>query len=634
VDDAHDADDRRLVTVLSEFASTLATDFSITSILDHVVRQITGILPVTSAGITLIEPHEDPRYVAASDAAALRFEELQSALGEGPCLLAYQSGTSVAVPDLGVEHRFPQFSPAAVASGLKAVFTFPLNHGSLRLGALDLYRDSMGLLNVDAMKVAQTLADVAAAYILNARAREEAHANSEELRHIATHDALTSLPNRVLLLERIEHAALRARRSNAPTAILFLDLDRFKRVNDTYGHETGDELLCAVGERLSRMIRPGDTLARVDGDEFVLLCEDLRESSDVDVLLARVQQAFATPFLVGEREISVSASVGVAYAGPGQPISGIMVAKADNAMYQAMREGIGRRRVVGLRDAPRSPSDDGLARDLREAVSQQRLDIAYQPIVRCHDGQVTGVEALLRWTHPKLGPISPLSVVALAERVGVIRELGFWVLERSCQDHARWLRADSSTRLDLAVNVSAHQLMDPNFAGDVRAILDRTGMAASHLVLEVTETVLIENLERARGALLALKTLGVQFALDDFGTGHSSLSYLHRLPIDIVKIDREFVADSDLASKRSAITAAVTHLAHTLDLTVVTEGVETLAHRTAAVEVGADFAQGYYFARPIEGQRVEQMLSRKSPDTIPLRLPLQPSAEDRGPDLD
>ncbi len=631
--DAYDVDDSRLVTVLSEFACTLATDFSTTSILDYLVRQIAGILPVTSAGVTLIEPHEDPRYVVASDAAALRFEELQSALGEGPCLLAYLCGTSVAVPDLGAEDRFPQFAPAAVASGLKAVFTFPLNYGSLRLGALDLYRDSAGPLNVDAMNVAQTLADVAAAYVLNARAREEAHAKSEELRHIATHDALTSLPNRLLLLERIEHAALRARRSNAPVAILFLDLDRFKRVNDAYGHETGDELLCAVGERLCGMIRPGDTLARVYGDEFVLLCEDLHETSDVDVVLARVQQAFVTPFLVGEREISVSASVGVAYAGPGQPISGTMVAKADNAMYRAKREGIGRRRVVGLRDAPRSPSDPGLGHDLREAVAQQCLDIAYQPIVRCHDGLVTGVEALLRWTHPKKGPVSPLTVVALAERAGVIKELGSWVLERSCLDHARWLRADSSTRLDLAVNVSAHQLMDPHFAGDVRAILDRTGMAASQLVVEVTETVLIENLGRARRALLALKTLGVKVALDDFGTGHSSLSYLHRLPIDIVKIDREFIADSAWARKRGAITAAVTHLAHTLDLAVVVEGVETLAHRAAAVEVGADFAQGFYFARPIEGQRVERMLSRMSADTIPLRLPLPRSAEGRGPHL-
>jgi diguanylate cyclase (GGDEF)-like protein len=310
--DTHDVDDSKLVRVLSEFAFTLATDFSILSILDHLVRQIVGILPVTSAGVTLIEPHQDPRYVAASDAAALRFEQLQSTIGEGPCLLAYHSGTSVAVPDLGAEERFPQFVAAAGDSGLKAVFTFPLNHGLLRLGALDLYRDSVGPLNANAMNVAQTLADVAAAYVLNARAREEAHAGSEELRHIATHDALTGLPNQLLLLERIEHAASRARRSNAHAALLFLDLDRFKRVNDTYGHETGDELLCAVGERLQRMIRPGDTLARLYGDEFVLLCEDLRASRDVDVLTARVQQAFVTPFLVGDCEIWVSASVGVA----------------------------------------------------------------------------------------------------------------------------------------------------------------------------------------------------------------------------------------------------------------------------------------------------------------------------------
>jgi diguanylate cyclase (GGDEF)-like protein len=631
VADAYDVDDGRLVGVLSEFAFTLATDFSILSILDHLVRQIVGILPVTSAGVTLIDPDEVPRYVAASDDEALRFEELQSAHGEGPCLLAYRSGTSVAVPDLGAEDRFPVFAPAAIASGLRAVFTFPLNHGSLRLGALDLYRDAVGPLHVDAMKVAQTLADVAAAYVLNARAREEADATCEELRHIATHDALTGLPNRLLLLERIDHAALRARRSNAPAAILFLDLDRFKRVNDTYGHQTGDELLCAVGERLSRIVRPGDTLARLYGDEFVLLCEDLQESRDVEVVSARLQQAFVTPFVVGDREISVSASVGVAYAGPGQRISGTMVAKADSAMYQAKREGIGRRRVVGLREAVRSPSDDTLVRDLRQALSQRALDIAYQPIVSCHDGLVTGVEALLRWTHPNRGPISALSVVALAERAGVITELGSWVLERACLDHARWRRAHSATRLDLAVNVSAHQLMDPHFADDVRAILDRTRMVASHLVLEVTETVLIENLGRARMALLALKTLGVKVALDDFGTGHSSLSYLHRLPIDIVKMDREFVADSAWASKRNAITAAMTHLAHTLNLAVVIEGVETLAHRTAAVEVGADFAQGHYFARPTESQGIERWLTQVSADT-PLRLPLGPPAEERGHD--
>jgi len=619
--DADHVDDGKLVRVLSEFAFTLATDFSILSILDHLVHQIVDILPVTSAGVTLIEPHQDPRYVAASDAAALRFEELQSTYGEGPCLLAHHSGSAVTVPDLGAESRFRQFAPVALASGLKAVFTFPLNHGSRRLGALDLYRDSVGPLNADAMVVAQTLADVTAAYVLNARAREEALARSEELRRTATHDALTGLPNRLLLLERIEHAAVRASGSNAAAAILFLDLDRFKRVNDTYGHETGDELLCAVVERLLRVIRPGDTLARLYGDEFVLLCEDLHDNRDVEVISARLQLAFANPFLVDDYEISISASVGVAYAGPGQRITGTMVAKADSAMFQAKRGGTARRRVVGLRGALRSPSDHRKGRDLREALSQQQLDMEYQPIVRCRDGLVTGVEALLRWTHPKRGPIPPLSVVALAERVGVITELGSWVLERSCLDHARWRRAHSGTMLDLAVNVSAHQLMDPNFADDVQAILDRTRMAAAHLVLEVTETVLIENLGRARMALLALKAIGVKVALDDFGTGHSSLSYLHRLPIDIVKIDREFVADSEWASKRSAITAAVTHLAHTLDLAVVIEGIETMAHRAAAVEVGADFAQGYYFARPVESQRVEGWLSGVRADS-PLRLPL------------
>ncbi|HEY0869652.1 MAG TPA: sensor domain-containing diguanylate cyclase, partial [Acidothermaceae bacterium] len=274
--------------VLSDFARTLATDFPIQGILDHLVRRIVDVLPVTGAGVTVISAESGPHYIAASDDSALRFEQLQSDLGDGPCVWAYRSGEPVAVPDLAGDDRFAQFGPPAVATGLAAVFTFPLRHGKGRLGALDLYRDTVGALDRGDMAAAQTLADVAAAYLLNAQAREEARVTSERFRHTALHDPLTGLPNRLLLQQRLEHAAQRAQRSHTNAAVLFVDLDRFKRVNDTHGHRVGDDLLCAIAERLTGLVRPGDTLARFSGDEFVFLCEDLTSAADVEALAERV----------------------------------------------------------------------------------------------------------------------------------------------------------------------------------------------------------------------------------------------------------------------------------------------------------------------------------------------------------
>ena len=616
-------DDRQLSSVLSEFAFTLATDFSITSILDHLVRRIVGVLPITSAGVTLIEPEESPRDVAASDESALRFVKLQTKLGEGPCLLAYESGEAVSIPDLALEDRFPDFTPAALDAGMAAVFTFPLNHGSRRLGALDLYRDTPGVLNDDAMEAAQTLADVAAAYVLNARSREEAHVTSGQMRHVATHDPLTGLPNRLLLLERIGHAAQRAERSRAPAAVLFVDLDHFKRVNDTYGHQVGDELLRAVAARLIQVVRPGDTLARIYGDEFVLLCEELHDHDDVDVLVDRVQLAFVEPFRVDVADIAVTASVGVAYAGPGVRISPALITDADRAMYDSKTGGPPDKAALSPEDEPSRARSAALGRDLRAALANEGLDVAYQPIVRCHDGSIVALEALLRWEHPVDGLISAESAVTVAERTGVIGEVGAWVLDHACRDRVRWQHEHSTASFDLTVNVSTHQLMAPDFTAEVSATLERTGMPAEKLVLEVTETLLIDDPVLAQAALLDLKALGLRLALDDFGTGYSSLTYLHRLPIDIVKIDRELVTEPNRGRKGTAITAAVTRLAHAVDLAVVIEGVETRAERTAALEAGADFAQGYFFARPVAAPEIDGMLSIADTARAAIVLPLQ-----------
>ena len=609
----------KLSAVLSEFARTLVTDFPIQGILDHLVERVAEILPVTAAGVTLIAEGMAPRYVAASNEFALRFEQLQSDLGQGPCRAAYESGQAVVVPDLATDDRFPQFGPAAVAGGLAAVFTFPLCHGSARLGALDLYRDAPGPLDPRDLSAAQTLADVVVAYLLNADARDEARITSDRLHHIALHDSLTGLPNRLMLHQRLEHAAQRALRSHANAAIIFADLDRFKDVNDTHGHQVGDELLRAVADRLSRLVRPGDTLARVYGDEFVVLCEDLHSADDVEVLAGRIVGSFAEPFRLDGRDVSITASVGMAFAGPGEAVSDHLIVEADEAMYRAKRSaGVDLHRVLDLRGAVHvdgacacACADDaaGFDRDLRAALEGDALDLAYQPIVRSADGEVAGVEALLRWTHPVRGSVPPARVVPVAEQSNLINQIGTWVLERSCRDHARWAAAQPGRIVDLAVNVSARQLTARSFPADVVTVLDRTGMDPARLVLEMTENILIDDSARVLAVLHDLRALGIRLALDDFGTGFSSLSYLRRLPVHIVKIDQSFVADIDGGPAGTAIVAGVTTMAHQLGLTVVAEGVETASQRDGISAIGCDAGQGRFYAPPLPSDDIGLLLA-------------------------
>jgi len=602
-------EEKKLSAVLSEFARTLITDFPIQGILDRLVQRIVEILPVTAAGVTLISEGRAPRYIAASDDSALRFEQLQTELWEGPCLLAYESGKAVAIPHWGIDDRFPRFAAAAAAAGLGAAFTFPLRqddgwHHSGPLGALDLYRDIPGDLRPRDMAAAQTLADVATVYLLNAEAREEARQTADRFRHSALHDALTGLPNRVLLEQRLEHAAQRAKRSRTTAAVLFADLDEFKQVNDVFGHHTGDELLIAVALRLSGLVRSGDTLARVSGDEFVLLCEDLDGLADVEILASRIDAALADPFRLADFELAVTASVGVAYAGPGEEISSRLLINADTAMYQAKRKGGARHQIIDLREALDTNDRNSLERDLRSAFAHDQLGIAYQPIVRTVDGLVIGVEALLRWTHPDRGPVPALSVVGVAEQSGLIIEIGGWVLERGCRDRGNWLQEYPGAPLGLAVNVSARQLMSPGFCGYVASTLAKTGMDPTALTLEMTEDILIEDSARARTVLADLKELGVRIALDDFGTGYSSLSYLRRLPIDILKIDQGFVSDIGHTNTGAAIVEAVTSLAHILGLTVIAEGVQTQSQHDKVNLIGCESAQGFFYARPMPSSEI------------------------------
>ncbi|QXC62433.1 EAL domain-containing protein [Aquihabitans sp. G128] len=600
----------RFSGVLAEFARTMGTDFPIQSILDHLVDRIVELLPITGAGVTLIAVDKEPHFIAASDDDALRFERLQSDVGEGPCIAAYASRRAVVVADLSVDDRFPRFAPLAVAAGLHAVCTLPLRHEDGCLGALDLYRDAPGGLDTEDLAAAQTLADVATAYLLNVRTREEVRAIGDRHQHIALHDPLTGLPNRRLLQERIEQAAQRARRSNSTAAVLFADLDRFKVVNDSHGHRAGDELLVSVARRLSELVRSGDTLARVSGDEFVFLCEDLSDETDAERLASRVNEVFDRPFVLTgvERPVSISASVGIAYAGPGAEISDQLVVEADMAMYQVKRRGGSGHQIIDMRAAMRTVDLHRLEQDLRVALQNDQLDVHYQPISHTPDRATAGVEALLRWEHPDRGWIPPATVIWVAEQSNQIAELGAWILERACRDHRAWLGVDPELDLDLAVNVSARQLLDPAFEQGLVDILHATDMAPTSLVLEVTESTFVDHDGAAGRVLAALDERGIRLALDDFGTGFSSLSYLCRLPIHIVKIDRSFIADLDHPETK-AIVSAIAGLAHDLELEIVAEGIETIDQANQVHALGCHYSQGFLLAEPVPADVIGERLA-------------------------
>jgi diguanylate cyclase (GGDEF)-like protein len=603
------SDDRLLSDVLSEFAHTLVTDFPIQGILDHLVQRIVDVLPISAAGVTVISPGVAPRYLAASNRAALRFEQLQTDLDEGPCLEAYHTGNAVAIADLHKVDRFPRFAREALAAGLVGVFTFPLRDGERRLGALDLYCDRPGPLAPEAMKIAQTLADVAAAYLHNAQARADIQDSADRCREMATHDSLTGLPNRTLLLERLEHAVLKARRSKHRAAVLFVDLDQFKAVNDRYGHTVGDELLVAVSNRMSAMLRPGDTVARISGDEFVILCEDLDDSYTAEQLAARVGSAIARPFTLSSCEVAVSASVGIAFSGRGDHLAEQVLVEADAAMYQAKRHGGAREQVLDLREQDEVAHVVRLERELAGAADRGEFRTEYQPMVDIGDGCISGVEALLRWDSPLHGAVAPTIFIPIAESCGLIDEIGQWVLRRSCQDRNGWSSPDIGD-LPISVNISAHQLMSSGFADGIAELIDRTGADPTLLILELTEGVFVKDAERALVVLTELRRLGLKLALDDFGTGYSSLSYLKRFPINTVKIDQGFVIDMEHDSSSHAIVSAIITLAHTLGMSVVAEGVETETQCRELSALGCDACQGHYFAYPMPAVELGALLHR------------------------
>ncbi|MCS6774969.1 MAG: EAL domain-containing protein [Chloroherpetonaceae bacterium] len=448
-----------------------------------------------------------------------------------------------------------------------------------------------------------------------------------QIAHQALHDALTGLPNRRLLMDRMQHAIQRMRRSQHAVAVLFIDLDNFKVVNDSMGHEAGDALLVAVTDRLQFCVRETDTLARLGGDEFVLLLEDLTHVSQACGIAERIITALSGPVHVGEHEVYVTASIGVAYSDDATTTPETLLRNADTAMYQAKARGRSGYTLFEPSMNARAIARMELEMGLRQALERDELRVVYQPIHDLRTGQLRGAEALVRWQHPERGLISPGEFLPVAEETGLIAAISYRVLEQACRQWQQWYHEHPVlAHLELSVNLCGKQLQDPRLVEQVTEILRRTGMPAERLCLEITEDELQLDPERAVARLQQIRDLGVHLAIDDFGTGYSSIGRLNQLPVHHLKIDRSFIRRLGQAEDAMTTVDAIIMLAHAMEVAVTAEGVETPDQCLELQRLSCDAAQGYLFAAPLSAEQFTQYLRQSAyfplpaeqlPDTLP-----------------
>ncbi|HZQ77247.1 MAG TPA: EAL domain-containing protein [Acidimicrobiia bacterium] len=444
--------------------------------------------------------------------------------------------------------------------------------------------------------------------VLNTRDIGDQKRLQDELSHQAFHDSLTGLANRALFKDRVEHALLRTRRRRRPLAVLFLDLDRFKAINDSFGHASGDALLTAVSQRLSGCVRAEDTVARLGGDEFAVLVENLAGDAELELVAERIRDTFREPIVIDGRELVVAASVGIALSHTGDETADDLLRNADLAMYRAKSGGGGARLYHPEMHAGIIERLE-LESDLRHALAREELYLVYQPIVDLATGRVSGAEALLRWQHPVRGVVSPVEFIPVAESTGLIVPIGEWVLRQACRDARRWSDLPGGEQLSVSVNLSGRQLQTSELASVVPQALLEAGLAPERLMLEMTESVMIDGDDETLAVLHELRRLGLRLGLDDFGTGYSSLSYLHRFPIDVIKIDRSFVERLTGEGDEASLADSIVRIAHGLRVTTVAEGIEDRAQLRALQTMGCDHGQGYHFARPMSGADFERYIA-------------------------
>lgn len=423
----------------------------------------------------------------------------------------------------------------------------------------------------------------------------------EKLLHEAFHDALTQLPNRTMFMDHLKLALERAKRSTQHVfAVLFIDLDRFKIINDSLGHALGDQLLVEVSNRLQRCLRPGDTVARLGGDEFTILLEDIKDIKEAIFVAERVQYEVSQPCTLDGHDTFTTASIGIALYAPSYQHPADLLRDADTAMYRAKAAGKAQHVIFDSVMHAQVLNRMKLEADLRRGIERQEFFLLYQPIISLQEQRLAGFEALVRWKHPERGLVSPVEFIPLAEETGLIVPIGHWVMEEACRQVKEWQQAYSdSFPLQVSVNLSSRQFTQPNLIEQIKNVLDETAIDPKYLKLELTESAVMDNVEAAIKQLQEIRDLGIDLSIDDFGTGYSSLSYLHRFPLNTLKIDRSFVSQMN-KKENLEIVRTIIALARSLGLEVIAEGVETLAQMQQLQELTCEYGQGYYFAKPLD----------------------------------
>jgi diguanylate cyclase (GGDEF)-like protein len=611
--DAHAADNAQLLASLQERQTLLERlsriQRSISSrqplhdVLDAIVLGAQELLGEDIVGLRLLDP-ENNGYMVLKSAIGVP-EHLMSATIRQPVGQGI-GGRAIVENRLVHTSSYPTVDkplPGFAADGIQSAMACPVRQGSRAVGSLVVAtRRAQRSYSASEQEALVAFAEHVSLALNDAQSVDALHRAVDTATHQSLHDSLTGLPNRALFLDRLSHAGERsARQSGMPFTVLFIDVDDFKVVNDSLGHLVGDRLLTAVAERISSCLRSQDTVARLGGDEFAVLLEG-SSVQEAAAAADRVLQALHEPFaLVDGQYVHVSASIGLVTTSGGREQPEELLRDADVAMYRAKVEGKHRFVVFEPEMRDRLQARTELESELRQAVAAEQFAVHYQPVVDAARRTVVSTEALLRWEHPRRGLVSPAEFVPLAEDTGLIVALGSFVLREACRQTAEWRRSPELADLTVSVNLSPRQLQEPGLLDDVHDALAASGLPACALVLEITENLLVRDVEQASQRLNSLKALGVRLAVDDFGTGYSSLSYLSRLPVDILKVDKSFVAgiaDEDSAGK---LAWAVLALASSLDLETVAEGVETPEQADALLAQGCTRLQGFLYSRPVPG---------------------------------
>ena len=596
---------QRLLEGLSEVQRLITQRAPLQEVLDAITAGVEAIIGDEVIGLRLIDPG-DPTLLTATSVRGIGAEAADRiaphSIDMGAGGMAITEDRLVVIEDYA---SLPQAIPAWVEMGLQAAMAAPLYREGAVAGTLVVSSTRAGRQYSQTERVALlAFAEHASLALTDAE-------RTQQMLHSALHDALTGLPNRALFLDRLQQRLAPTRTGKPRSAVLFLDVDQLKYINDSLGHLAGDQVLIGVARRLQRSVRPDDTVSRISGDEFAVLLNDCPSDREAGAVAERVLEGIREPFVFGSRTLVVSASLGVRVVRAEDLDAQDVMRGADLAMYEAKASGPGRVGTYRPELDEAALQRLNVEEQLRAALQNNEFVIAYQPIIAMRTGRTEGVEALVRWNHPDRGTVPPSEFISITEETGLIVQLGAWVLREACGQVAKWNVTHPNLPLQLSVNLSARQLHEMDLVGSVRRILHETGLPPQQLTLEVTESILLRDVAGSIEQLSALRRTGVSIAIDDFGTGYSSLSYLQRLPVDVVKIDRSFVSEVSSGARAAAFVQAILQLCRTIELKTVAEGVETAAQAAGLRKLGCDMAQGFYFAHPLSPGQIEARLTRE-----------------------